>query len=86
MALAGAKGWAQSKTIIGCIVTFIFTMSALTGHNLPDDMQSTLTDWLQSGFLFASACGTLYSMWARAHATKTIAPQAILPPVTPKGK
>ena len=64
----GNINWAAlgaSKVLIGNAVSIISLAAAITGHALPDSMQSQLTDLLTQGLAFIAACGMLYSSWHR---------------------
>jgi hypothetical protein len=77
---------AGSKVIIGNIVTIISTMVAVTGHNLPDSMQSQLTDLITEGFTLLATFSAIYSTYHRVvaqPANATIIVPAKTPPSTP---
>ena len=59
---------AGSKVIIGNIVTIISTIVAVTGHSLPDNMQSQLTDLITQGFTLLATFSALYSTYHRVTA------------------
>jgi hypothetical protein len=67
-----------SKVLIGNAVTFISLAAAITGHALPDSMQSQLTDLLTQGVTFIATVGVLYSSFHRliapAESAVTIVP------------
>lgn len=79
--MVDSKSWMQSKTIIACIVALLSIIASTTGHALPDDMQSQLTDTLSKIADLIGAVSVLYAAWGRLTATKEIAPTII----TPKG-
>ena len=59
--LAGSKG-----VLIGNAVTIISLTAAVTGHALPDSMQSQLTDLITQVVTLVAAAGVFYSSYHRA--------------------
>jgi len=82
----GNINWAAlgaSKVLIGNAVTFVSLAAAITGHALPESMQSQLTDLLTQGVTVIAAAGVLYSsfhrMTAQAEDATTILPKKSTP-------
>ena len=59
---------AGSKVIIGNVVTILSTIVAITGHSLPADMQSQLTDLIAQVFTVLATVSAVYSTYHRATA------------------
>ena len=73
----------SSQVVRGNIVTIICTIAAITGHNLPDSMQSQLTDLVTQLLTLAATISAVYSTYHRATAqagdATTIVPQKPTP-------
>jgi hypothetical protein len=77
---------AGSKVVISNIVTIISTLVAVTGHNLPENMQSQLTDLITEGFTLLGTFAAMYSTYHRVVAQPsqaTIIVPAKITPTTP---
>lgn len=57
-----------SKVVISNIVTIIATAAAITGHNLPDSMQSQLMDLFTQLFALLATFSAVYSTYHRISA------------------
>lgn len=58
----------HSQVAIGAIVAVISGAVAITGHNLPDDMQSTITNGVTQVFQGLGEIATLYALYHRVSA------------------
>jgi hypothetical protein len=70
---------AGSKVLIGNAVTLIAGIAAITGHALPNSMQSQLTDLLTQAATLVATAGAFYSAYhrtvAQAEDATTIVPR-----------
>jgi fumarate reductase subunit D len=57
-----------SKVVVGNIVTIIATTAAITGHNLPESMQSQLMDLITQLFTMMATLSAVYSTFHRISA------------------
>ena len=57
-----------SQVVRGNIITIICTTAAVTGHALPDSMQSQLTDLVTQIFTLGATISAVYSTYHRVAA------------------